>query len=70
MLKFEIKLDSIIERKNISRRELAKRTGIRRATINDLCNNKAKHISLENLALICDELDIIDVSELLVIITE
>jgi putative transcriptional regulator len=68
MLKFEIRLESILARKNISRRELAKRTGIRRATVNDLCNNKAKQISLENLALICDELDVIDVSEILVLL--
>ncbi|MFB5759033.1 helix-turn-helix domain-containing protein [Paenibacillus medicaginis] len=60
----EIQLKYILEKKNISERELSRRTGIRQGTINDMCNNVSKQISVANLALICDELNI-DISDLL-----
>lgn len=44
-----IKLRSILERKNMTQSELAKRTGIRPSTISDLCNNNADFIKTENL---------------------
>lgn len=54
----EVKLDNILKSKDISHREFAKRLGARRGTIDDLCNNKSKHLSLEMAAKICDDLDI------------
>ncbi|QNR65471.1 MULTISPECIES: helix-turn-helix domain-containing protein [Paenibacillus] len=63
---FEITLDHILVRRNISRRELARKTGIRPATINDLCNNTAKQLLFDNLAAICEELNV-DVSDIIVL---
>lgn len=59
----EIRLDNILNSKGISRRELARKTNIRHSTINEMCNNTAKRIPLENIASICDELEI-EISEL------
>ncbi len=51
-----IKLRSILERKNMTQSELAKRTGIRPSTISDLCNNNADFIKIENLNRILETL--------------
>ncbi|WP_373710717.1 helix-turn-helix domain-containing protein [Jeotgalibaca porci] len=63
----QFKLDEILERMNISQHGLSRMTGIRQATISDMCANKTKHIPLKNLALICGSLDcgILDVLELI-----
>ncbi|KAF6620498.1 helix-turn-helix transcriptional regulator [Paenibacillus sp. CMAA1739] len=63
---FEITLSHILDRKGISNRELARRTGIRPATINSLCNNTAKQLSFDNLATICEVLDI-DLDEIILL---
>ncbi len=60
-----IKLRSILERRNMTQSELAKRTGIRPSTISDLCNNNADFIKTENLnrilkTLKCDLNDVLE----------
>jgi putative transcriptional regulator len=60
----DINLKSILIKFEISEREIARRTGIRQATINNMCNNDVKQISLKNISILCDELGI-DISELL-----
>lgn len=47
------KLKELLERHNIGQRELSRNTGVRQATIGDYVNNKAKHISVENLDILC-----------------
>lgn len=47
------KLDKMLKLYNIGQRELSRETGIRQATISDYVNNKAKHISVENLDILC-----------------
>ncbi|QWU14350.1 helix-turn-helix domain-containing protein [Paenibacillus sophorae] len=64
MSSVEILLNDILDRKDISRRELSRRTKIRQSTINEMCNNTIKRLPLENIALICDELEI-EIHELL-----
>ncbi|UOD84527.1 XRE family transcriptional regulator [Paenibacillus polymyxa] len=60
----DINLKAILKKFEISEREISRRTGIRQATINNMCNNDVKQISLKNISLLCDELGI-DISELL-----
>ncbi|MEJ3719190.1 helix-turn-helix domain-containing protein [Paenibacillus sp. ALE1] len=60
----DINLKAILNKFEISEREISRRTGIRQATINNMCNNDVKQISLKNISLLCDELGI-DISELL-----
>lgn len=62
---FEIKLETILKARNITKRELSRLTGIRHATINDLCNNSVKQIPLKNLAIICEILNIEDLNDLI-----
>jgi len=45
--------------------DLARKTGIRPSTINDLYNELAERVNLEHLDLICEALDC-DLSEILV----
>lgn len=52
-----IKLDALLKEKGISQRELSRRTGIRQPTISEMCLNKSKALPVENLNLICNELD-------------
>lgn len=59
-------LDKILERKDMSRRELSRITGIRPGTINDICNNQIKLISVHYLGLICNTLDI-EIEELITV---
>ena len=54
----EIRLQYILDVKGLSRRYLSRRTKIRIGTINDMCNNTAKQIPLDNIVSICDELDV------------
>lgn len=44
-----IKLRALLERRNMTQSELAKRTGIRPSTISDICNNNADFIKLDYL---------------------
>lgn len=48
------KLKELMEKHNIGQRELSRKTGIRQATIGDYVNNKAKHIGVENLDILCN----------------
>lgn len=52
MVKFKLK-ELMEKHNNIGQRELSRETGIRQATIGDYVNNKAKHISVENLDILC-----------------
>lgn len=63
MLKVKIKLAELIEGK-MSQRELSRLTGIRRPTITDMCNQNVTQIPLNNLAKICEVLQV-DISEVL-----
>jgi putative transcriptional regulator len=54
----EIKLDNILRSRGISNREFARLVKTRPSTINDMCNNKVKHLPLEKVAAICEELNI------------
>jgi putative transcriptional regulator len=57
-LKIKLKLNSLLEERGISQREFSRMTGIRHPSINEMCNNETKRIPLENLAIICNTLDV------------
>lgn len=60
-----IKLSAILGEKRITQAELARKTGIRPATINEIYHELCERISLEHLDRICTYLNC-DVSELIV----
>lgn len=49
-----IKLKALMDKHELSQRELSRKTGIRQTTIGDYYNNKCKHISINNLDVLCD----------------
>lgn len=61
-----IKLIELLDDIHMSQHELSRLTGIRQATINDMCQNKTKRLVLDNLAKICIALncEITDILEL------
>ena len=61
-----IKLIELLNDVPMSQHELSRLTGIRQATINDMCQNKTKRLVLDNLAKICIALncEITDLIEL------
>jgi putative transcriptional regulator len=65
-MRVKIKLAQLLERRNLGQRELARKTGIRLASINEMCQNEVIRLPLANLAKICEALncDIPDVLEL------
>jgi len=65
-MKVTIRLAELLGKQNMSQRELARKTGIRLASVNEMCNNETSRLPLDNLAKICEVLDcgILDVLEL------
>lgn len=61
-----IRLVELLDEIPMSQHELNRLTGVRQATINDMCQNKTKRLSLDNLAKICIALncEITDILEL------
>ena len=59
-----IKLSRLLGEKRITQAELARMTGIRPNTINDMYNELCVRVSLEQLDLICEALEC-DLSDLL-----
>lgn len=52
-----IKLLDLLKEKGFSQRGFARESGIRYATVNDMCTNDVNMLSMETLALICDLLE-------------
>ncbi|ADU30373.1 helix-turn-helix domain-containing protein [Evansella cellulosilytica] len=61
-----IKLDKILNERDMSQHELSRLTGIRQPSVNEMCRNQTQRLPLDNLAKICEvlECDISDVLEL------
>ena len=61
-----LKIDQLLSEREMSQHELARLTGIRQPSINEMCRNQSKRPPLENLAKICEVLqcDITDIMEL------
>lgn len=60
-----IQLSKILGEKRLTQADLARMTGIRAGTINDLYHEIASRINLEHLDLLCEALDC-DISDLLI----
>lgn len=56
-MKIVIRLDQLLQERNISQHELSRMTGIRQPSINEMCRNQTVRLPLENLAKICEVLN-------------
>ncbi len=54
---FKCLLKVELAKNDLTQKQLSELTGIRLPTISDMVNNKAKHISLDNLNKICTVLN-------------
>ena len=55
--KIILKIDQVLDEKNISKNKLEKEANLQRTQLNSYCNNKVKRIDLETIAKICCVLD-------------
>ncbi len=55
--KIILKIDQVLDEKNISKNKLEKEANLQRTQLNSYCNNKVKRIDLETIAKICYVLD-------------
>lgn len=70
MKKVELQLNQLMHKHNLSITQLHIKTGIRRATLSELANNKRQRIQFDHLERIVNALAIKDMNELLCIIEE
>jgi putative transcriptional regulator len=56
-MKILIQLDKLLEKTNMTQRELSRQTGIRVPSINEMYHNQTVRLPLENLAKICEVLN-------------
>ncbi|WP_405168322.1 helix-turn-helix domain-containing protein [Paenibacillus sp. FSL H3-0286] len=65
MLKIRLTLDVVMKERGITQTKLSELTGIRQATISDICRNARQEISFPVLEKIGEALDIKDLSQLI-----
>ncbi|MGN8646290.1 helix-turn-helix domain-containing protein [Gracilibacillus sp. HCP3S3_G5_1] len=63
--KVVVKINSILNKHNISLRELSRRTDIRHATLSELSNEKRQNINFQHIEKIAEALDIQDIREII-----
>ena len=66
MKKIYIELESVLERKNISKNKLCSACNLQRTQLNNYCKNKIARVDLAILARICDYLQC-DIGDILVL---
>jgi len=62
---FHLRIKEILEKRNLTQKELAEMSGLRTASISEMANNSRTVINKAHLAKIMDALDITDLSEIL-----
>ncbi|MET3507882.1 helix-turn-helix domain-containing protein [Halalkalibacter oceani] len=60
-----IKIKDLLERNNLSLRELSRLTDIRHATLSELANHKRQNINFQHIEKIADALNITDIREII-----
>lgn len=65
-MRIYIKLDKLLSEREMSQHELSRLTGIRQASINEMCRNQTSRLPKKNLAKICEVLncELTDILEL------
>jgi putative transcriptional regulator len=62
---WRIKLGEILDRKGLTQTELAKKTGLRQATISELVNNTRTIINKHHLSRVMDALDLVEIDDIM-----
>ncbi|WP_181349375.1 helix-turn-helix transcriptional regulator [Thalassobacillus sp. CUG 92003] len=64
-MRLYLKVDKVLKARGMTQKELADRTGVRSAAINEMCSNYRTAINRDYVGKIAEALQITDVSELL-----
>lgn len=64
-MRLRVKLQTILDDRKITQKELAKKTGIRPAAISELCNNQRTSINRIHLEKISEALGIREIGDLM-----
>lgn len=62
-----VRLNEILEKMNMTQKQLADITELRPATISEICNNQRSALNKQHLVKIMQALDIDDISDLIII---
>jgi putative transcriptional regulator len=62
---FNFKLRELLERRGMSQKELAEKTGLREATISEMVNDSRSVFNKTHLVKVMDALNVTDLNELL-----
>ncbi|AET58246.1 helix-turn-helix domain-containing protein [Paenibacillus terrae] len=69
-MKVKVMLGELIKVRGISLNELSHKTGVRRAALSELANEKRENINFKHIEEIADALDITDIREIITLIDE
>jgi len=70
MKKVKLQLNQLLHKHNLSITQLHIKTGIRRATLSELANDKRQRIQFDHLEKIVNALNITDMNEVICIVEE
>lgn len=70
MKKIKLQLNELMHKHNLSITQLHIKTGIRRATLSELANNRRQRIQFEHIEKIVNALDITDMNEIIKIVED
>ncbi|MEH7456345.1 helix-turn-helix transcriptional regulator [Bacillus sp. JJ1127] len=66
-MEIKVLLKEQLAKRGLTQKDLSEATGIRAATINDLYHNKSKQLPVKAIEKIATELQIVDISELIIL---
>ncbi|WP_431085662.1 helix-turn-helix domain-containing protein [Paenibacillus sp. 8b26] len=69
-MKVKVMLGELIKVRGISLNELSHKTGVRRAALSELANEKRENINFKHIEEIADALNITDIREIITLIDE
>ncbi|MGG1619342.1 helix-turn-helix domain-containing protein [Paenibacillus sp. NRS-1782] len=69
-MKVKVMLGELIKVRGISLNELSHKTGVRRAALSELANEKRENINFKHIEEIADALDITDIREIITLVDE
>ncbi|GGF86561.1 helix-turn-helix domain-containing protein [Paenibacillus aceti] len=65
MVSIVIKVQEILDERDMSQKQLAEMTGLRRAAVSEICNNLRTSINRDHLEKIAEALKLNDISQLI-----
>jgi len=68
VIDIRLNIKNVLERKGMSQKDLAEKTGLRTATISEMVNNRRSAINKEHLIAIMNALQVYDINEFIEVV--